>query len=222
MEPRQIGTHSEVPPLSYWNGAIAAGFLLIASVAAAQRTAEDERNDWPNLQRYMKANAELSAPAPDEDRVVFMGNSIFDMWASHFATTFPGKPYIGRGIGGQTTPQMLVRFRQDVIALKPKVVVILAGTERCDCGARHGTFDTGGGGRKQSCIDGGRLARASGIRVVMASVLYQVAVLSLAAECGASGANDRCTQQVDEGLRQQGWNYASTIIPAMAAMRGWG
>lgn len=114
--------------MSCWNRVITAGFLLISSVAAAQRTAEDGRNDWPNLQRYAKANAELGPPAPNENRVVFIGNSIFDKWAPHFATTFPGKPYIGRGIGGQTTPQMLVRFRQDVIALKPKVVVILAGT----------------------------------------------------------------------------------------------
>lgn len=114
--------------MSYWNGVIAAAFLVVSSVAAAQRTPEEERNDWPNLQRYAKANAELPPPAPNEDRVVFMGNSIFDMWAPNFATTFPGKPYIGRGIGGQTTPQMLVRFRQDVIALKPQVVVILAGT----------------------------------------------------------------------------------------------
>ena len=60
--------------------------------------------------------------------MVFMGNSIFDVWAQRFASMFPGKPYIGRGISGQTTPQMLIRFRQDVVALKPKVVVILAGT----------------------------------------------------------------------------------------------
>lgn len=114
--------------MSCWNGVVAAGFLLVSSIAGAQRTAEDERNDWPNLQRYAKANAELPPPGPNEDRVVFMGNSIFDMWAQHFPTTFPGKPYIGRGIGGQTTPQMLVRFRQDVIALKPRVVVILGST----------------------------------------------------------------------------------------------
>jgi len=101
-----------------------------SALIKARRIAEDERlrNDWPNLQRYAKANVDLAAPGPREDRVVFMGNSIFDVWAQRFASMFPGKPYIGRGISGQTTPQMLIRFRQDVVALKPKVVVILAGT----------------------------------------------------------------------------------------------
>ena len=92
--------------------------------AAACRPAQD----WPNLQRYRQANDSLQSPAADERRVVFMGNSITEAWAKLFPQMFPGKPYIGRGISGQTTPQMLVRFRQDVIALKPAVVVILAGT----------------------------------------------------------------------------------------------
>src|SRR5688500_4131123 len=86
--------------------------------AEARRRAEQERllNDWPNLARYREANAELGAPAPGEQRVVFMGNSITQGWAPHFASQFPGKPYVGRGISGQTTPQMLIRFRPDVIA----------------------------------------------------------------------------------------------------------
>ena len=73
------------------------------------------RNDWAFLARYRQANAELGDPKPGEARVVFMGNSITDAWAKSFPTMFPGKPYVGRGISGQTTPQMLVRFRQDVI-----------------------------------------------------------------------------------------------------------
>src|SRR5947209_977546 len=85
------------------------------------------RNDWAFLARYREANAALGDPKPGEARVVFMGNSITDAWAKSFPTMFPGKPYVGRGISGQTTPQMLVRFRQDVIDLKPRVVVILAG-----------------------------------------------------------------------------------------------
>src|SRR6202007_2773586 len=85
--------------------------------------------DWPELSRYREANAKVTAPGKDEERVVFMGDSITDGWQRpQFGGFFPGKPYIDRGIGGQTTPQMLLRFRPDVIALQPRVVVILAGT----------------------------------------------------------------------------------------------
>jgi len=83
-------------------------------------------DDFGQLARYHDANAALKPPAPGENRVVFFGDSITDIW--HLDEYFPGKPYFNRGIGGQTTPQMLVRFRQDVVNLQPKVVVILAGT----------------------------------------------------------------------------------------------
>jgi lysophospholipase L1-like esterase len=83
-------------------------------------------DDFGQLAHYRDANAALKPLAPGENRVVFFGDSITDIW--HLDEYFPGKPYINRGIGGQTTPQMLVRFRQDVIELHPKVVVILAGT----------------------------------------------------------------------------------------------
>ena len=83
-------------------------------------------NDFGELARYRAADAALPAPAPGESRVVFFGDSITDIWP--IPEYFPGKPYVNRGIGGQTTAQMLVRFRQDVVDLKPKAVVILAGT----------------------------------------------------------------------------------------------
>jgi len=83
-------------------------------------------NDFGELARYRDANAALTAPAPGENRVVFYGDSITDGW--HLNEYFPGKPYVNRGISGQTTAQMLVRFRQDVIDLKPKAVIVLAGT----------------------------------------------------------------------------------------------
>jgi len=83
-------------------------------------------NDFGELSRYRDANAAVAPPLVGENRVVFFGDSITDMWK--LPDYFPGKPYINRGIGGQTTPQMLIRFREDVIDLKPKVVVILAGT----------------------------------------------------------------------------------------------
>ena len=85
-------------------------------------------NDYGNTARYAAEDAKVLPPAAGEDRVVFMGDSITDGWGRGRGVFFPGKPYINRGIGGQVTPQMLLRFYQDVIALKPKVVVILAGT----------------------------------------------------------------------------------------------
>ncbi|MDT0607427.1 SGNH/GDSL hydrolase family protein [Croceitalea rosinachiae] len=81
--------------------------------------------DWANLAKYQANNEKIGSPIANENRVVFMGNSITEGWSKSF---FEGKPYINRGIGGQTTPQMLLRFRQDVIALNPKIVLILAGT----------------------------------------------------------------------------------------------
>ena len=84
--------------------------------------------DWANLGRYREDNAKLEAPASGEMRVVFMGDSITDGWGRKYGEFFPGKPYVNRGISGQTTPQMLVRFRPDVINLKAKAVVIFAGT----------------------------------------------------------------------------------------------
>ena len=91
--------------------------------------AENRLKDWPQLDRYHDANSKLSPAAKNESRVVFMGDSITDSWQNpKFGGFFPGKPYVDRGISGQTTPQMLIRFRPDVIALQPKAVVILAGT----------------------------------------------------------------------------------------------
>jgi lysophospholipase L1-like esterase len=122
-------------------------------------------DDFGQLARYRQANAALKSPAPGENRVVFYGDSITDIW--HIEEYFPGKPYINRGIGGQTTPQMLVRFRQDVIDLQPKVVIILAGTNDIagntgpmrleDIEANYASF--------------AELARAHDIKVICSSVL---------------------------------------------------
>src|SRR5688500_7823750 len=83
-------------------------------------------NDFANFARYREANAKLAPPAKDESRVVFMGDSITDSWKLN--EYFPNATYVNRGISGQTTSQMLLRFRSDVLALQPKVVVIFAGT----------------------------------------------------------------------------------------------
>jgi lysophospholipase L1-like esterase len=155
---------------------LAAAVIAAAGPVAAQtpeqlaerRRIQDERlrNDWAYLERYRQENAELLATR-DTNRVVFMGNSITEGWARHFPMMFPGKPYIGRGISGQTTPQMLVRFRQDVVALRPKVVVILAGTN--DLAGNTGPMTL------EMIQDNLRsmveLAKANGIRVVLSSVL---------------------------------------------------
>ncbi len=122
--------------------------------------------DWPDLARYRNENAALPAPAPGESRVVFMGDSITDLWG-HGAAFFPGKPYINRGISGQTTPQMLIRFRSDVIALKPKVVVILAGTNDIAGNTGPSTLQM----TEDNLTSMAELARANHIRVIMASVL---------------------------------------------------
>ncbi len=135
----------------------------------ARRLAADEKRlaDWPNLARYRDANAVLGAPGGGEKRVVFYGNSITDAWAKYFPTEFPGKPYVGRGISGQTTPQMLARFRQDVIELKPAVVVILAGTNDIAGNTGPSTLEMIEG-YLTSMVE---LARANGIRPVLSSVL---------------------------------------------------
>jgi lysophospholipase L1-like esterase len=122
-------------------------------------------DDYGQLARYRDANATLVAPAAGENRVVFFGDSITDSWK--LADSFPGKPYVNRGIGGQTTPQMLVRFRQDVIDLHPKVVVILAGTN--DIAGNTGPMRNEDIEADYASM--AELAKANGIRVVYSSVL---------------------------------------------------
>jgi lysophospholipase L1-like esterase len=138
-----------------------------AQPTAAQLADDRMRNDWGALQRYRQANDSLPPPAAGERRVVFMGNSITDSWAHFFPQMFPGKAYVGRGISGQTTPQMLVRFRQDVIALKPAVVVILAGTNDIAGNTGPSTLEM----IEDNLMSMTELAHANGIRVVLSSVL---------------------------------------------------
>jgi len=129
-------------------------------------TAHDQQllNDFPWLAKFKAADDALPAPAPGENRVVFMGDSITEGW--HLDNSFPGKPYINRGISGQTSPQMVLRFRQDVIDLKPKVVVILAGTN--DVAGNTGPMTAEQ--TEDNLRDMADLARASHIRVVLCSI----------------------------------------------------
>ena len=140
----------------------------LAEVKARLEAQEKRLKDWPDLAHYRDANATMAALAKDEQRVVFMGDSITDMWVlPQFGGFFPGKPYLGRGIGGQTTPQMLLRFRADVIALRPKVVVILAGTNDIAGNTGPITLEETEGNLASMA----ELARANGIRVVLSSVM---------------------------------------------------
>jgi acyl-CoA thioesterase I len=122
-------------------------------------------DDYGQLARYRDANAALKTARPGENRVVFFGDSITDIWK--LEESFPGKPYINRGIGGQTTSQMLVRFRQDVIDLGPKVVVILAGTN--DIAGNTGKISNDD--IEANLATMAELARLHHIRVVFCSIL---------------------------------------------------
>src|SRR2546429_884240 len=129
---------------------------------------ETRLRDWPALARYRDANTKVNLPAKGEHRVVFMGDSITDSWDDpKYGGFFPGKPYVDRGISGQTTPQMLVRFRPDVISLHPKVVVILAGTN--DLAGNTGPMSTEA--IEDNLISMAELAKANSIKVVLASIL---------------------------------------------------
>ena len=148
--------------------------VTVDSIAIKEKKAKDKeaydkwlKLDWPNLKRYGESNAKLGLPAPNEKRVVFMGNSITDGWVRTSPEFFEGRPYIGRGIGGQTTPQMLVRFRADVINLKPKVVLILAGTNDIAGNSGPSTLEM----IQDNLASMADLATANGIKVILCSIL---------------------------------------------------
>lgn len=133
--------------------------LMTTSVVHAQQ--------WANVDRYAEANAALAPPGGDDFRVVFMGDSITEGWSDAYPEFFEGKPYINRGIGGQVTAQMLVRFRQDVLNLRPRVVFILAGTN--DIALNQGSISLEAiAGQIESMAE---LSWANGIEPVICSVL---------------------------------------------------
>ena len=142
--------------------------LIFVLIFMAVQTAQAQQNDdWPNLKKYREANAKLSAPAANEQRVVFMGNSITEGWINQRPEFFNGRPYINRGIGGQTTPQMLIRFRADVVALKPKVVVLLCGINDIAGNTGPSTLEM----IEDNIASMTEIALANNIKVVLSSVL---------------------------------------------------
>jgi len=149
--------------------------LLMASFVQAQQEMSDwekaelvrMKTDWPNLARYRAENEKLGLPATGEKRVVFMGNSITEGWKDISPEFFAGRSYFDRGISGQTTPQMLVRFRPDVIDLKPKVVVILAGINDIAGNTGPATLEM----IEANIASMSELAKVHGIKVVLSSVL---------------------------------------------------
>jgi len=147
--------------------------LLLSTRVAAQEASSKPTNndrlrtDWADLHHYADENGRLGPPVDGERRVVFMGNSITELWRTRDSGFFAGRPYVDRGISGQTTPQMLVRFRQDVIDLEPSVVVILGGVNDIAENTGPTTLDAIYG----NLVSMVELARANGITVVLCSVL---------------------------------------------------
>ena len=141
--------------------------LIILSLMGCSSEEKSVEQDWPNLKYYRSKNLELSSPKKNEKRVVFMGNSITEGWSTLQPEFFEGKPYINRGISGQTTPQMLIRFRQDVIDLQPKLVVILAGINDIagNTGPSNVTMIT------NNIMSMAELAKSNNIKVIISSIL---------------------------------------------------
>jgi lysophospholipase L1-like esterase len=144
-------------------------FARVEGVAAQTPAEEKYRrllSDWAGLNRFGSENTEVPPPAPGENRVVFIGDQITEKWGAAAAKFFPGRPYFNRGISGQVTAQMLVRFRQDVVGLKPKVVVIHGGIN--DLTGASGPGSEGMiADQIRSMVE---LAKFNGIRVVLASL----------------------------------------------------
>ena len=157
--PKQVGT---VAPAAVTTPAMSREAEQKMELDDARMKAQLE--DWAQLGRYRAADAAL--PAEEKGRVVFYGDSITDAWGRSVGTFFPGKPYVNRGISGQTTPQMLVRFRQDVVDLHPEAVVILAGTNDIAGNTGPSTPEMTEDNFK-SMVE---IAKANGIRVILASV----------------------------------------------------
>ncbi|MDE1178134.1 MAG: SGNH/GDSL hydrolase family protein [Edaphobacter sp.] len=150
--------------------AACAGQTPVAGAKAAQSCSCEEMrgrlNDWAQLNHYRAANERLEAPKDGEQRVVFFGSSTTENWGSKFGSVFfPGEPYVNRGVSGQTTPQMLIRFQQDVVALKPAAVVIFGGSNDVAGNTGQATLPMIEDNLRSMVA----IAKANGIKVILAS-----------------------------------------------------
>jgi len=140
---------------------------LLLPLACSQKINSQDWNEFANTSRYDKANLELKLHTTANNRVVFMGNSITEDWLKIRPEFFDNRDYLNRGISGQTTPQMLLRFRQDVVDLNPKVVVILAGTN--DIAGNSGYISLEA--IISTIISMVEIANANDIQVIISSIL---------------------------------------------------
>lgn len=192
--------------------------LIVAVLLSAHALAADDKAavvDWPNLAAYRAKNAALAPPAPGEGRVVFMGDSITEFWDRKSSDLFANKSYVNRGISGQTTPQMLLRFRADVIRLKPRVVVILAGTN--DIAGNTGPASV------EMIVDNiasmAELARAQGIRVVLCAVL-PVRSFYWAPDLKPAATVVALNRQISEYAARNGLAYVDYYTPMVDEQAG--
>ena len=143
---------------------ISISFIFLLFLFMAQNV---KAQDWANLKTYQNKNATLKPLEPGQKRIVFMGDSITELWSVTIPYFFEGKPYVNRGISGQTTPQMLIRFRPDVIALKPDIVVIMAGINDIAGNTGPSTLEMIAG----NIFSMAELAKVNNIKVILCSVL---------------------------------------------------
>lgn len=139
-------------------------FIFLLSIFMAQNT---EAQDWANLNKYKNENTSLLPLTLGQKRILFMGDSITEFWPILCPEFFIGKPYINRGISGQTSPQMLIRFRPDVIALQPSLVVIMAGINDIAGNTGPSTLEM----ITDTIFSMAELAKAHNIKVILCSVL---------------------------------------------------
>ena len=142
-------------------------YLFLTIVILFNLNAIGQNKDWANLSKYSSENKSLMPLSMKEKRIVFMGNSITEGWKNTDPGFFEGRPYIDRGISGQTTPQMLIRFRPDVIDLKPAIVIILAGINDIAENTGPMTLEETAG----NIFSMAQLAKAANIKVIISSVL---------------------------------------------------
>lgn len=189
--------------------------LFITLILFINITLKTNAQDWPELNRFIEENAEVGLPKANEERVVFMGNSITEGWKTLLPEYFSNPNYINRGIGGQTTPQMLLRFRQDVIKLHPKVVVILAGTNDIAGNTGPSTLEM----IEDNLYSMAELAKLHNIEVVLCAVLP---VYDYPWQTGLEPANKiiELNQRIKKYAKMHGLVYADYFTPMADERKG--